>query len=65
MAKSTKGRLLFITAGVACLASAAIVMWRRLENGSADGGVLMPMAFAFLGIFWLLYAFKATDKKDA
>jgi len=64
MTKSAKGRLLFITTGVICLVSAAIMVWSRIVDGLTMRGLLVPGTFALLGLFWLLYGFKATGKKD-
>ena len=65
MTKSQMGRLLFLTTGVICLVSAAIMVWRRTVDGLTMRGLLVPVTFALLGVFWLLYGLKATGKKDA
>jgi uncharacterized membrane protein HdeD (DUF308 family) len=65
MDKSARGRLLFIAAGVICLVSAAVIVWRRALEGLTAGDLLTPLAFALMGVFWLLYGLKATGAKDA
>lgn len=65
MTKSAKGRLLFITTGVICLGSAAIIFWRRITDGLTMRGLLVPVAFALIGVFWLLFGLKINGAKDA
>jgi len=65
MAKGNKGRWLFIAAGVICLGSAAIMAWRRISDGLTAGDLLAPVAFALMGVFWLLYGLKATGTRDS
>jgi len=64
MAKNTKGRLLFVTAGVICLVSAVIVFWRRIEDGLTTDSLLLPITFALLGMFWLLWGLRTAGPKN-
>jgi drug/metabolite transporter (DMT)-like permease len=59
MANGGKGRWIFIVAGVILLVSAAILWWRVIRDGSSTEGALTPVFFTLLGVFWLLYAWKA------
>ena len=64
MTKSGKGRLLFITTGVICLGSAAIMVWRRITDGLTMRGLLVPLAFVLIGVFWLILGLRTNGAKD-
>ena len=65
MANNAKGRWLFITTGVICLVSAAVMLWRRTADGLTIDGLLLPVTFALLGMFWLLWGLRTTGPKGA